>query len=281
MTNAQLLEEIVIISRKYDLAEKSDFVTKIQKLISVKHSMIESIWDISSRKVKNDDIIKDAKELKEEYAALIEVHAQEIISGRLGVVRSLLYLAFDPKEFKLIEEKKIRRLRNKVARGYLKILYETYEKNIEKNKEDYKRKLKKNSFIGSILIILVGLAVIIPFFNNYLIYKKNLSNWRSNGIANSPTVCITRTGKRYHNCYHYSDRNYEVSLFVAMIDMHKDACGTCNPPIIDFGKKPTSKTPNLYVLVAFFIFGGFLGISSYNSYLDKKLKIQNVLKSLH
>jgi hypothetical protein len=42
------------------------------------------------------------------------------------------------------------------------------------------------------------------------------------------TVCITRTGKKYHKCYHYEGRNTEISLKEAK-QLGYTPCGVCKP----------------------------------------------------
>lgn len=43
------------------------------------------------------------------------------------------------------------------------------------------------------------------------------------------TVCITRTGTKYHRCYHYQGRNTPISLKEAK-KMGYSACKVCKPP---------------------------------------------------
>lgn len=43
------------------------------------------------------------------------------------------------------------------------------------------------------------------------------------------SVCITRTGEKYHACYHYSGRNFSISLFDALSKGY-DPCKVCNSP---------------------------------------------------
>jgi hypothetical protein len=52
---------------------------------------------------------------------------------------------------------------------------------------------------------------------------------RQQRIVASPKVYLTRTGKKYHQAYHYSGRNYETSLYEAT-EQHYDACMVCRPP---------------------------------------------------
>lgn len=42
------------------------------------------------------------------------------------------------------------------------------------------------------------------------------------------TVCITRTGKKYHKCYHYSGSNTEIKLSEAKKQGYT-ACKVCKP----------------------------------------------------
>lgn len=50
-------------------------------------------------------------------------------------------------------------------------------------------------------------------------------------------VCITRTGEKYHACYHYSGRNSPISLYQA-IEQGYDNCSVCKSPSeVDFTKE--------------------------------------------
>lgn len=51
---------------------------------------------------------------------------------------------------------------------------------------------------------------------------------RQHRIDESGTVCTTRTGRKYHECYHYAGRNTETSLYEA-VGRGLDACDTCQP----------------------------------------------------
>jgi hypothetical protein len=45
---------------------------------------------------------------------------------------------------------------------------------------------------------------------------------------NETTVCVTRTGKKYHKCYHYAGSNTEISLKEAK-QLGYTPCGVCKP----------------------------------------------------
>ncbi len=89
----------------------------------------------------------------------------------------------------------------------------------------------KKQFIRSILyVIIIGTYIFISV-NLNIKWENNLENWRKKSIRDSPIVCITKTGEKYHNCYHYNDRNKEITLFEAN-EMGFLPCHTCNPPVI-------------------------------------------------
>lgn len=80
--------------------------------------------------------------------------------------------------------------------------------------------------------------------NCNLQWENQVDQWRQSNIRNSSTVCITKTGERYHNCYHYFNRNHKISLFEAKEEGYTP-CGTCNPPILEkYSVKPL--TPDFY-----------------------------------
>lgn len=82
--------------------------------------------------------------------------------------------------------------------------------------------------------------IIITIFLFYSIPQKN--NWRNEKINSSSTVCKTRTGAKYHRCYHYSTRNYPLSLFEAD-EKGYSPCNVCKPPIApDYSKDPDKPT---------------------------------------
>ncbi len=79
-----------------------------------------------------------------------------------------------------------------------------------------------------VLIIATYLTISI---NAHIEWKKSLEQWREHQINNSPTVCITNTGVRYHRCYHYRGRNTQITLFEA-VEQGYTPCGTCRPQAV-------------------------------------------------
>jgi len=80
---------------------------------------------------------------------------------------------------------------------------------------------KKASLDVKVFIILLAAYFVTAASCNYIIER--------NIIRNSPIVYVTRTGQRYHNDYHYSDRNRALSLYEANDDGYT-ACKVCSPP---------------------------------------------------
>lgn len=273
MIKHEILQEIVFISRKYNLTDKREFVERIRKLNPKKNAKLEEIWVEFSKKVKNEDIIKDAKEISIEDKITSETRAEQTIKKPTNVLKLLLHLEFDQKKYDLRDENKIRHYRNKVAQYYLKTLYDSYEQSLKDSRALYLSTVKRKTFKIVSSIVIIGLILLSPLYYQYFKLQKEISQWRLNGIKNSPTVCITRTGTKYHNCYHYSTRNYQISLFEAVIDKEEEPCGTCNPPVIDFGKKPVSTLPNPYgITILFTIIGASVAIEKKRG-IEEKCKI--------
>ncbi len=85
--------------------------------------------------------------------------------------------------------------------------------------------------IGLIIYFgIIGLYLFVSI-NQNLKWENRVDLWRQTNIRNSPTVCITKTGEKYHNCYHYFGRNHPISLIEAKEEGYLP-CGTCKPPIL-------------------------------------------------
>jgi hypothetical protein len=163
-------------------------------------------------------------------------------------------MALTPKEYQLIHENRLRRVYNKLAIFRVFELLRQYQlTRIDEKKDELTSKVIPSSIIISCLVSIAFFIFIGPLFQSYSKFRQEKKAWRENGIQNSPVVCLTRTGTKYHNCYHYNKRNYEVNLFVAVIDKKKEPCGTCNPIVMDFGEKPKFKSINPYLLLALLI----------------------------
>jgi hypothetical protein len=96
-----------------------------------------------------------------------------------------------------------------------------------------------NNFKSKNIKQIIGLIIyfgIIGFYlfvsiNQNVDWENKVEIWRQTNIRNSPTVCITKTGEKYHNCYHYSNRNKQISLLEAK-EYGYTPCGTCDPPTL-------------------------------------------------
>lgn len=99
-------------------------------------------------------------------------------------------------------------------------------------------------FIGLIIYFgIIGFYLYVSI-NQNADWENKVKIWRQTNIRNSPTVCITKTGEKYHNCYHYSNRNKQISLLEAK-EYGYTPCRTCDPPIlIKQSIKPIA--PNYY-----------------------------------
>jgi hypothetical protein len=83
---------------------------------------------------------------------------------------------------------------------------------------------------------LIWLFIYLVFIGTYFGFTISINNkwdnavgeWRNKNIQESPTVCITYSGERYHRCYHYSNRNSSLSLFEA-VEQGYTPCQTCRP----------------------------------------------------
>ncbi len=260
-----LLIDITTLYRKYEIGDLHKFQSEIQKIRKVHDSHLEDAWQKGAGKIKHDDIVKDAKSLSESEEVFCKKKAEEILNGK-GDIKHFLLAEFDPKKYKLDDENRIRRVRNILAEKYIVQLTERYKLAVAEEKSRFASKLKNYVIAANIVFVGISGASLTPLYQEYYKYKREVKEWRENGIANSPTVCLTRTGQRYHDCYHYSKRNYEISLFEAVIDKHKTPCGTCDPPTMDFGDKPKSIYPNPFLISLLPIGIGIWG----NGYAQRK-----------
>ncbi len=127
-------------------------------------------------------------------------------------------------------------------------------------------------YILILLCTIIGNIIFLPtLYEEYESYNFQINKWKLNQIKNSERVCYTRTGTKYHRCYHYSGRNYETSTFEAVTERNLDPCSVCNPEYPNFDSMPTKKHPyfpNPYK----FAFASFLIIiiSRYSLQINKK-----------
>jgi len=94
------------------------------------------------------------------------------------------------------------------------------------------RQLKSNSkrLRGLIIFVLILVTYLGFAITQNIQWNNSVEQWRQYNIQHSPTVCVTSSGKRYHRCYHYRNRNFSMSLFEAD-EKGYSPCGTCHPPI--------------------------------------------------
>lgn len=113
-------------------------------------------------------------------------------------------------------------------------------KNILKNKKQFL----------SVLFFIVTLLIYLGFsIHEGVAWKGSLKDWRKNNIENSPTVYKTSSGEKYHQSYHYRNRNHPISLFLAK-EQGLTPCAVCNPPsMIDFPSMP--EKPPFYFRYSF------------------------------
>jgi hypothetical protein len=264
--NHSFLFEIAKLYRKYDLGTKTEFTNAIQKVKKTNQDILDQIWENAILKIKNDDIIKNAKSLSQSEIKICNDEAQKIINSNTNFEK-ILYAEFDEKELNLTEENRERRIRRIVAEKHSSNLLQKYNETFEGERNKIKSKFRNYIIALNLSVIGVSTTALVPLYQEHFKYNQEVTEWRENGIANSPRVCYTRTGSKYHNCYHYSKRNFETSLFEAVIDRGESPCGTCNPPTREFQEKPKSKYPNPY-LITLLPLG--LGIFGNRKIIDKR-----------
>jgi hypothetical protein len=92
---------------------------------------------------------------------------------------------------------------------------------------DNKLFLKK---YASYIIIIIGIVGVLigGRISEYIIFQIDSDYAQNIEELKNINVYITRTGERYHKAYHYSDRDYKISLYSAL---HKGytPCQVCRP----------------------------------------------------
>lgn len=110
--------------------------------------------------------------------------------------------------------------------------------------------------LGFPIIPLLIVGAFINVSEQKELYKNNWSKYRKFEAEYSeqfPTVCVTATGELYHSCYHYNNRNYEMSLYDVI---GRKSCSVCNPPLIeDYEVHSISKPPKTESLSGWFYLG--------------------------
>ncbi len=101
--------------------------------------------------------------------------------------------------------------------------------------------------------------ILTSFSYSYINYSVELSNWKSYNKSHSSTVYKTRTGKRYHERYHYSKRNYPTDLFTAYYELGLTPCLVCTPPEPEFSKEPAAPNAHKLLLLIPVFFIGYYG----------------------
>jgi hypothetical protein len=107
--------------------------------------------------------------------------------------------------------------------------------------------LKDKKFLTGTIIFIAILGTYLGFSITQNVQWNNaVEQWKQYNIQHSPTVCVTTSGERYHNCYHYRKRNFSMSLFEAN-EKGYTPCGTCHPPIAPtYSGKPDKPAFYLY-----------------------------------
>jgi hypothetical protein len=259
-----ILLDIAKLYRKYEIGDRDTFIGVIQKIEKVHEAYVDAAWKGGSKDIRHEEIIKDAKLISASDQVFCQSKASEIF--KTSDAKHYLFSEFDPGKFKFDDENKIRRVRNILANKYADHLVEKYKSALQHEKQSFANRLKDYIVAGSIIYTFFALILLLPLYQEYFKYRKEIKEWRKREISNSPIVCTTRTGSRYHNCYHYKGRNYETSLFEAVIDEHKTPCGTCHPPIGHFAERPKLRYPNPFLISILLIGIGMGG----NGYAQRK-----------
>lgn len=247
-----LLFEIAFLFRRYEIGDENDFVNKISQIKKIQTAHLNEVWKTAMLKVKNEKIVKDAKNISESEEKSYKKDAIKIlVDNSNDSIKEYLFSDFDPKQYKLDAEKKIRRIRHLIAEAYVNKLLLKYQSEVDSEKKGFVRRIIYYTIAVNITFITLSVFLLFPLYRENSNYNKQVSEWRKNGIATSPIVCETSSGNRYHRCYHYKKRNSSLSLFEAVIDKKLTPCGTCNPPKKNFGNRPKRRYPNPFLISIF------------------------------
>ena|ERR1051326_3953993 len=86
--------------------------------------------------------------------------------------------------------------------------------------------------------ILIAAVVYLAAVGSFSALALNAAKTRREAIQNSPTVYITRTGKKYHTEDHYGQpRSRPISLYEA-VEQGYEACLVCEPPTMQVSLIP-------------------------------------------
>ena len=78
--------------------------------------------------------------------------------------------------------------------------------------------------------VLIAAVIYLAAVGSFSALALNAAKTRREAIQNSPTVYITRTGKKYHTEDHYGQpRSRPISLYEA-VEQGYEACLVCEPP---------------------------------------------------
>jgi len=80
-----------------------------------------------------------------------------------------------------------------------------------------------------VFVLLLALTVVVGMRCCYR-HASLASNQSTTSIADS--LCITRTGKVYHRCYHYRGRNYPITM-KEIKEKSMRPCRVCKPPALE------------------------------------------------
>jgi hypothetical protein len=153
--NSEIQDKInryCIINRKYQLLDESSFKLKFRKFDIEK---LNVAWEFGSKKIQNNEIIKDTKELPKNGRKEISKKLEKL-NFNSNDLYIFLNSKFDEKELKLDEEQIERRLRNLIAQRHQKIILNEINKLISKQKlNQIKEKVVNIAFLSIIPILII------------------------------------------------------------------------------------------------------------------------------
>jgi hypothetical protein len=153
--NSEIQDKIIrycIINRKYQLLDESSFKLKFRKIDIEKLNLA---WEFGSKKIQNNEIIKDTKELPKNGRKEISKKIEKLNFNSHDLY-IFLNSKFDEKELKLDEEQIERRLRNLIAQRHQKIILNEINKLISKEKlNQIKEKVVNIAFLSIIPILII------------------------------------------------------------------------------------------------------------------------------
>lgn len=110
-----LLENAAIVIRKYALGDFDFFQNNFSKYDA---NLLEKCWE-KTKKIHNEDIIKDANEIDKEDLLIVQNRYNQTIKELSYLRSTLLYKSFNPKKLHLKKENRERRLSNLLAKDFI------------------------------------------------------------------------------------------------------------------------------------------------------------------